>query len=171
MTFNDLQAAVTISHTPHTHVVLFHRPQKWGVEKWPFPLRTNDTWGLTKTLPVNTGWALGGRSPLLIRAAQLAQNVCRHLLERMLIMQLHSYSGVWTLDLWKKNKVKSSWSSSVTEFFLSCKITAETWPLSGQGQEFYELEVCMMCWEIVELWKKVLFQDFQRYIWLEDKCS
>lgn len=102
MTFNDLQAAVTISHTPHTHVVLFHRPQKWGVEKWPFPLRTNDTWGLTKTLPVNTGWALGGRSPLLIRAAQLAQNVCMHLLERMLIMQLHSYSGVWTLDLWKK---------------------------------------------------------------------
>lgn len=102
MTFNDLQAAVTISHTPHTHIVLFHRPQKWGVEKWPFPLRTNDTWGLTKTLPVNTGWALGGRSPLLIRAAQLAQNVCMHLLERLLIMQLHSYSGVWTLDLWKK---------------------------------------------------------------------
>lgn len=97
---NDFQwPSVTISHTPHTHVVLFHRPQKWGVEKWPFPLRTNDTWGLTKSLPVNTGWALGGRSPLLMRAAQLAQNVRRG---RMLIMQLPSYSGMCTLALWKK---------------------------------------------------------------------
>lgn len=92
---------------------------------------------LMATLPVTTGWTPEGHGSLPIRAAQVARSVYKCLSERRSSYAVSAHFST------VENKMRSPWSSSVTDFFPPCKITAKVLvsPCRGGGR--------LMVWRFV----------------------
>lgn len=106
-------------------------------------------WGLMETFPATTGCTPEGCGSLAIRAAQVAQNMYKCLLERRssYAVSVH-FSTV-------KNKMTSLWSSSVADFFPPCKITAKVLVSSCRGMGGW-----LMVWTFVwSVGKQLIYEN------------